>query len=56
MEKGDSVKEKRAGCGVRGACCGVRVAGCEVRVAGCGVQGNVKVNFKPVASEGFIRK
>jgi hypothetical protein len=63
MEKGDSVKEKRAGCGLRVAGCGLRVAGCEVRVAGCGVrvagcgvQGNVKVNFKPVASEGFIRK
>jgi hypothetical protein len=35
MKKGDSVKEKHAGCGLRG---------------------NVKVSFKPAASEGFIRK
>ena len=41
MEKGDSVKEKRAGCALRVARYGLRVAGCgvRVRVAGCALRG-----------------
>ena len=39
MEKGDSVKEKRAGCALRVARYGLRVARCEVRSTGYGEMG-----------------
>ena len=38
MEKGDSVKEKRAGCGLRVARYGLRVARYGLRVARCEVR------------------